>query len=134
MRRVLVQSVVNLVRLIYLFFYRYWQYYFEVEAGILRRFSYSPMQQNRFVSHVICHAGYDRANLKNDIAIMRLSAPLRYNRYVRPICLPSEFTAGRNFHRGPPPGTICTAVGWGATVEHGAADRKCFPRILYVLI
>lgn len=81
------------------------------------------MEQNRFVSHVIPHKYYDRANLKNDLALMRLSAPLRYNRYVRPICLPNEFTAGPNFFRGPAPGTTCTAVGWGATVEHGT-DRK----------
>ncbi|XP_017777496.1 PREDICTED: serine protease nudel-like [Nicrophorus vespilloides] len=98
---------------------KYWQYYYEIELGMLRRFSYSPMQQTRFASHVIPHADYDRANLKNDLALMRLNAPVKFNRYVRPICLPTEFTAGQNYDKGPIPGTICTAVGWGATVEHG---------------
>lgn len=66
---------------------------------------------------------YDQSKLKNDIALMKLSKPVKFNRYVRPICLPSEITAGKNFMWGPEPGTLCTAVGWGATVEHGS-DRK----------
>ncbi|KAL3276424.1 hypothetical protein HHI36_011809 [Cryptolaemus montrouzieri] len=98
---------------------KYWQFYYEVQAGILRRFSYSPMEQTRWVVAAIAHDNYDKTNLKNDIALMRLNSPVRYNRYVRPICLPSETTAGRDFLQGPPPGTICSTVGWGATVEHG---------------
>ncbi|GJQ72842.1 hypothetical protein Trydic_g1491 [Trypoxylus dichotomus] len=98
---------------------RFTRYYYEIEAGILRRFSYSPMQQTRFVTHIVTHSAYDRANLKNDLAMMKLSKPLTYNRYVRPICLPSEFTAGRDYLKEPTPGTLCTAVGWGATVERG---------------
>lgn len=90
---------------------------------MLRRFSFAPMEQNRWASMAISHANYDKTTLKNDIALMKLSSPVRFNRYVRPICLPSESTAGRDFLSGPQPGTICTTVGWGATVEHGA-DRK----------
>ncbi|XP_044756720.1 uncharacterized protein LOC123315190 [Coccinella septempunctata] len=98
---------------------KYWLFYYEIQAGILRRFSYSPMEQVRWVVAAIAHEEYDKSNLKNDIALMRLSSAVRYNRYVRPICLPSETTAGTDFRRGPSPGTICTTVGWGATVEHG---------------
>lgn len=83
------------------------------------------MEQIRWVVAAIFHEQYDKSNLKNDIALMKLSSPVRYNRYVRPICLPSEATAGSDFRRGPSPGTICTTVGWGATVEHGA-DRELF--------
>lgn len=67
--------------------------------------------------------------LKNDIALINLDNPVKYNRYVRPICLPSEITAGQNFMRNPEPNTICSAIGWGATSEHGS-DRKAFD-ILY---
>lgn len=104
---------------------RYWQNYYEIQAGILRRFSFSPMEQRHFAVEVIPHQNYDASNLKNDIALMRLNSPVRYNKYVRPICLPSETTAGRDFLQGPPPNTICSIVGWGATIEHGI-DRNCF--------
>ncbi|KAB0800716.1 hypothetical protein PPYR_06455 [Photinus pyralis] len=98
---------------------KYSRYYYEIQAGVLRRYSYSPMVQNRVVDHIISHEFYDRHKLKNDIALMKISKPLEFNRYVRPICLPSEITAGKNYLWGPEPGTLCTAVGWGATVEHG---------------
>uniref|UniRef100_A0A6P7FDM3 Serine protease nudel-like n=1 Tax=Diabrotica virgifera virgifera TaxID=50390 RepID=A0A6P7FDM3_DIAVI len=99
---------------------RYWQFYFEIQAGTLRRFSFAPMEQHRWAAIVISNEKYDRGTLKNDIALMKMSAPVRFNRYVRPLCLPSELTAGRDFTSGPAPGTICTTVGWGATIEHGA--------------
>ncbi|XP_076268925.1 serine protease nudel isoform X2 [Rhynchophorus ferrugineus] len=99
---------------------RFWKYYYEIQAGCLRRFSYSPMDQRRWASQVISHELYSKSNLRNDIALMKLSAPVRYNRFVRPLCLPSEATAGKDYLKGPHAGTICTTVGWGATMEHGA--------------
>ncbi|XP_050314340.1 serine protease nudel isoform X2 [Anthonomus grandis grandis] len=99
---------------------KYWQFYYEIQAGTLRRFSYSPMDQRRWVKLVVPHKAYSKNNLRNDIALMKLSAPIRYNRYVRPICLPSEATAGQNYLNGPMAGTVCTTVGWGATIEHGS--------------
>lgn len=81
------------------------------------------MEQRRWASFILFHENYDKKTLKNDIGLMKLSSPIRFNRYVRPICLPSEATAGRDFIQGPPEGTICTTVGWGATIEHGS-DRK----------
>nr|CAI5852171.1 unnamed protein product [Callosobruchus analis] len=98
---------------------RYWQYYYEISAGALRRLSYSPMEQTRWAAVAIPHEDYDRSTLSNDIALMKMSSPVRFNRYVRPICLPSDATAGDGFINAPPPGEICTTVGWGATVEHG---------------
>ncbi|CAG9823853.1 unnamed protein product [Phaedon cochleariae] len=99
---------------------KYWLYYYEIQAGMLRRFSYAPMEQHRWAAVIIANENYDKSTLENDIALMKLSSPVRFNRYVRPICLPSEATAGRNFMEGPSPGTICTTVGWGATIEHGS--------------
>lgn len=86
------------------------------------------MEQIRFATVVVPHQDFDKTNLQSDIALMKLSGPMRYNRFVRPICLPSESTAGGNFHTVPYPGTTCTVVGWGATVEHGA-DRKCIKKL-----
>ncbi|KAG5899669.1 hypothetical protein JTB14_015159 [Gonioctena quinquepunctata] len=99
---------------------KYWLYYFEIQAGMMRRFSHAPMEQHRWASQIISHEFYTKSTLRNDIALMKLSSPARFNRYVRPICLPSEATAGRDFVRGPSAGTICTTVGWGATMEHGS--------------
>lgn len=104
-------------------FFRYWLFYFEVQAGLLRRHSYAPSEQDRWVDYAVPHPQYEKTTLKHDIALMKLSAPLRYNRYVRPICLPTHKTAGKNYFDGPKPGTRCTVIGWGATAEH-APDRK----------
>lgn len=83
------------------------------------------MEQNRVVSNIITNDIYDRTDMKNDIALLKVDRPFQFNRWVRPVCLPSESSAGPNWLWGPAPGTTCTAVGWGATVEHGP-DRKCY--------
>lgn len=92
------------------------KHYFEVQAGMLRRFSFSPAEQTQSVLHIVLHDYYDRSDMRNDLALMKLKHPLRFNRWVRPVCLPPA-------DGSPRAGTICTAVGWGATVEHGP-DRK----------
>nr|CAD7404502.1 unnamed protein product [Timema cristinae] len=89
-------------------------HYYEVRAGMLRRLSFSPSEQLRAVSGVSAHSKYDRTVMKNDLALLRLKDSLRLNRWVRQICLPRV---------SPRPFTVCTAVGWGATKEHGP-DRK----------
>ncbi|XP_044743692.1 serine protease nudel [Chrysoperla carnea] len=98
---------------------KFWQHYYEVQAGMLRRFSFSPMEQIRSVEYVIVHQSYDRSSMKNDLALLRLHSPLAFNRWIRNICLPNIKSAGANWSWGPSPGTACTAVGWGATFEHG---------------
>uniref|UniRef100_A0A1B6DXW5 Peptidase S1 domain-containing protein n=1 Tax=Clastoptera arizonana TaxID=38151 RepID=A0A1B6DXW5_9HEMI len=93
---------------------RYWEKYYEIQAGMLRRFSFSPQEQTRSVSHILLHSMYNKTKMQNDLALLKLSDKLKFNRWVRPICLPAAEPPW-----GPLPGTICTAVGWGATVEHG---------------
>lgn len=75
------------------------------------------MEQNRVVTHFIVHSNYSQ-EMQNDIALVRVEPPLKLNRWIRPICLPEARPPW-----GPSPGTKCTAVGWGATKEHGP-DRK----------
>jgi len=94
---------------------KYTRHYFEVQAGMLRRFSFSPQEQTRRVTHVVLHNLYDLYSMQNDLALLRLHSKLKFNRWVRPICLPQEHIS----QFGPPSGSICTAVGWGATVEGG---------------
>ncbi|KAJ9579974.1 hypothetical protein L9F63_004357, partial [Diploptera punctata] len=87
-------------------------HYYEIQAGMLRRFSFSPAEQTRAVSYIVLHSQYDRSDMRNDLALIKVKQPLRLNRWVRPACLPP-------FDFFPLPETYCTAVGWGATVERG---------------
>ena len=64
---------------------------------------------------------FDPEDMRNDIAVVHVSEPLHMNRWVRPIALADW--GSQHAPQDPPPGTQCTAVGWGATVEHGP-DRK----------
>lgn len=66
---------------------------------------------------------YSQVDMKNDLTLLRVKPSIQFSRWVRPICLPSEATAGPDWMWGPPAGTMCTAVGWGSTVEQGP-DRK----------
>uniref|UniRef100_A0A8D9F2W7 Serine protease nudel n=1 Tax=Cacopsylla melanoneura TaxID=428564 RepID=A0A8D9F2W7_9HEMI len=88
------------------------KHYFEVYAGMLRRFSFSPSEQVRPVSRIVMHSMFKRVEMINDLALLQLATPLRYNRYVRPICLPDVTEQTEPF-------STCTAVGWGAVFEHG---------------
>lgn len=100
-------------------------HYYEVWAGVLRRSSYSPSAQIVKVSHVIRHPDYEQATMKNDIALMRVKHHLSFNRWVRPICLPGKgrSSADDDWKFGPPSGTMCSTLGWGAVREKGP-DRK----------
>ncbi|XP_046613613.1 serine protease nudel isoform X1 [Neodiprion virginianus] len=94
-------------------------HYYDIQAGMLRRFSFSPMEQSRKVSHVVMYPTYDRTVMKNDLALLRLEAPLHFNRWVRPACLPEITTAGAHWRTGPTPDATCVTAGWGSLVEHG---------------
>ncbi|KPJ19500.1 Serine protease nudel [Papilio machaon] len=99
--------------------HKFWQHYYEIQVGMLRRFSFSPQEQNHRVTHVIVNQNYNQEDMKNDLALLRVRPAIQFSRWVRPICLPGPETAGPNWREEPKPGTICTAIGWGATVERG---------------
>lgn len=63
--------------------------------------------------------------MKNDIAMVKLDTPLLFNRWVRPVCLPSigRGSFGEDWMWAPAGGSICTTIGWGAIREKGP-DRK----------
>ena len=100
-------------------------HYYEVWAGVLRRSSYSPTAQIAKVSHVIRHPNYEQATMANDIALMKVKHHLSFNRWVRPICLPTreKTTNDDNWKFGPAAGTMCSPLGWGAIREKGP-DRE----------
>ncbi|XP_055842461.1 serine protease nudel [Episyrphus balteatus] len=101
-------------------------YFYEVRAGMLRRSSFSSSTQIHHVTHVVVHQMYERRTMKNDLALLRIDTPLRFNRWVKPICLPDlgRTTMGSDWIWGPEVNTICTVVGWGAVREKGPGSDR----------
>nr|XP_046233687.1 chymotrypsin-like protease CTRL-1 [Scatophagus argus] len=58
------------------------------------------------VSQVIVHPNYNNSLFNNDIALMKLSSPVTFTNYIRPICLASYSS---QFHNS----TSCWSTGWG---------------------
>jgi len=65
-------------------------------------------EQTITVKKVIRHPQYSPTTLNNDIALMELSKPLTFNKYVKPVCLPTADVEGK-------PNQYCYITGWGRT-------------------
>lgn len=55
---------------------------------------------------IIPHPDYDRYTINNDIMLIKLAEPAKFDDYVQPIALPSSCARA---------GTQCLVSGWGAT-------------------
>ncbi|XP_072044489.1 chymotrypsinogen B-like [Amphiura filiformis] len=64
--------------------------------------------QKSAVAEAILHPDYDTETVANDIAVLRLKTPLKYDDKVQPVCL-----ADQQYEQG----TTCTVTGWGAQQE-----------------
>ncbi|XP_057339605.1 serine protease nudel [Microplitis mediator] len=89
-------------------------HHYQIFAGLLRRFSFSPMAQTRQAKFIVPHPEYVSRTMTNDLALIKLNEPLRFNRWIRATCLP--IPAWGNIPRV---NETCTTIGWGATVENG---------------
>lgn len=58
------------------------------------------------VQSIIVHPKYNDSLSNNDISLMKLSQPVTFTPYIRPVCLASK---GSVFHNA----TTCWATGWG---------------------
>ncbi|GIY17433.1 hypothetical protein CDAR_1892 [Caerostris darwini] len=82
-----------------------------------------PTEQLRYIKEIIIHPRYTglsmnpllASNKENDIALIRLNAPVYMTSHIRPICLPP-------WQIKLPQGTICHVTGWGDTLGTGSAD------------
>ncbi|XP_008060246.1 prostasin [Carlito syrichta] len=79
---------------------------YEVKLGAHQLDSYSQDTHFSTVAQVISHPSYRQEGSQGDIALLRLSSPVPFSRYIRPICLPA---ANASF----PNGLQCTVTGWG---------------------
>ncbi|KAM5228055.1 prostasin isoform 2-T2 [Ctenodactylus gundi] len=77
---------------------------YEVRLGAHQLDSYSS--DVRTVEKTISHPSYREEGSEGDIALLRLSRPVSFSRYIRPICIPA---ANATF----PNGLNCTVTGWG---------------------
>ncbi|XP_069015081.1 serine protease 27-like [Embiotoca jacksoni] len=68
----------------------------------------NPNEVSRTLEDIICHPKYNTHNFNNDICLLKLSAPVNFTDYIRPICLASENSA---FHNG----TSSWVTGFGRT-------------------
>uniref|UniRef100_A0A670ZMR8 Peptidase S1 domain-containing protein n=1 Tax=Pseudonaja textilis TaxID=8673 RepID=A0A670ZMR8_PSETE len=59
------------------------------------------------IQQVVLHPSYNPALLDFDVAVLQLARPLRFGRYIQPICLP---LAAHKF----PVGRKCLVSGWGS--------------------
>lgn len=77
-----------------------------VTAGLHNRLSKGDeVQQVRRVDEIVRHPDWNAKTSANDLAILRLSKPVEFNRYVQPACLPGP---------DPQPNADVILIGWGA--------------------
>lgn len=72
----------------------------------------NPNEVFRSVAEIIKHPDYDSRTYNNDIALLRLSSPVKFTDYIRPVCLAAT---GSVFNSG----TESWITGWGAVREGG---------------
>ncbi|KAG1933407.1 mast cell tryptase isoform X2 [Pimephales promelas] len=66
----------------------------------------NPNEVSVGIQSIIVHPKYNNSLLNNDISLMKLSQPVTFSQYIRPVCLASK---GSVFHNA----TTCWATGWG---------------------
>ncbi|XP_035791603.1 uncharacterized protein LOC118466427 [Anopheles albimanus] len=90
---------------------------YRVRIGDYHTAAYDKAELDIFIENTYIHEQFREGHhMSNDIAIVVLKTPVRFNEYVQPICLPAQnapYEAGRN----------CTISGWGAT-EAGSKDSS----------
>ncbi|XP_006638026.2 vitamin K-dependent protein C [Lepisosteus oculatus] len=87
---------------------------YHVRLGEYERYKLEDTEVTVPVSEVISHPHYDSNIADNDIALMRLSRPVPYSRYILPACLPPKGLAERVLLLN---GTRMVVSGWGREKE-----------------
>uniref|UniRef100_A0A673CP20 Peptidase S1 domain-containing protein n=1 Tax=Sphaeramia orbicularis TaxID=375764 RepID=A0A673CP20_9TELE len=75
--------------------------------------SINPNEVSRTVATIILHPNYDSNTNDNDIALLRLSSPVTFTDYIRPVCLAASDSVFNS-------GTDSWVTGWG-TVQEGVS-------------
>ncbi|XP_042303514.1 transmembrane protease serine 12-like [Sceloporus undulatus] len=86
--------------------------FWRVVIGLHHLDKYNSHTIKRRVRAIIIHSGYNINSHDNDVALLKLTRSVQYNKYVQPICLPE--TPHNNTPNYP-----CYISGWGHTKENG---------------
>ena len=79
--------------------------------------SANPNEVGRKIARVIRHPRFgELAYMDSDIVLLRLSSPVAFTAYVRPVCLAA---AGSTLHGG----SESWVTGWGAILEDGVLSE-----------
>ncbi|XP_055758465.1 transmembrane protease serine 9-like [Salvelinus fontinalis] len=70
----------------------------------------NPNEVSRTVAQIVLHPVYDSDTSDNDIALLRLTSPVTFTKYIRPVCL----AASDSFYHN---GTDSWVTGWGKINE-----------------
>uniref|UniRef100_A0A3Q3M6F4 Peptidase S1 domain-containing protein n=1 Tax=Mastacembelus armatus TaxID=205130 RepID=A0A3Q3M6F4_9TELE len=66
----------------------------------------NPNEVSRTVDRIILYPSYESNTDNNDIALLRLSSPVQFTDYIRPVCLAASGSVFNN-------GTVSWVTGWG---------------------
>lgn len=72
------------------------------------------------VAEIVVHPAWEPTKYRNDVALLKLSAPLSLGPRVAPVALPAGFDAAV----WPPSGTPASISGWGATRAGGSPSNE----------
>ncbi|XP_063337907.1 serine protease 27-like [Pelmatolapia mariae] len=92
----------------------------KVSLGLQSLQGENPNKVSRNVVKIILYPNYDSMTNNNDITLLRLSSPVRFTDYIRPVCLAASGSVFNN-------GTDSWVTGWGAVKEGVALP---FPQTL----
>jgi len=84
--------------------------FFSVKVGEHDQRKISGHEKTYKVKRVFTHPKWSSRMLDYDIALLELQTPIQFNKYVSPVCLPSD---------NPPVGAECYITGWGKTYHPG---------------
>lgn len=73
----------------------------------------SATAQVRRVAQIVQHPGFNRSTINNDIALLKLDAPVTFTDTIRPVCLPTRYV------NTDLDGQTAVITGWGTTSYGG---------------
>ncbi|XP_055930985.1 chymotrypsin-like elastase family member 2A [Argiope bruennichi] len=99
---------------------RYAPWDIKIVLGAHGKFTKTPYEQIRYNAKVVAYPDLEGGNIRrynnaHDISLIKLNAPVTFNKGVQPACLPE---LGWN----PEPGWHCYATGWGESRGSGHAE------------
>ncbi|XP_078545055.1 transmembrane protease serine 12-like [Lissotriton helveticus] len=85
-----------------------------VLTGLTNMIFHGNSTQIRQIQGIIIHRYYDEHTEENDLALLKLAAPVEYSNYTQPVCIPGEISSNTT-------NLQCFITGWGTTSQGGTS-------------